>query len=425
MYARVDHELHVDGVALSAIAEALGTPVYIYSQAVVAARYARLAHALTAGGGRIHYAVKANGNLAILQLLARFGAGFDIVSGGELERVLRAGGVAADTVFSGVGKSTPELDFALKAGIGCFNVESLGELDRLEARARLLGAVAPIAVRVNPDVDAGTHPYISTGLKENKFGVPEAQALDMYRHAAASPVLRPIGIACHIGSQISAMAPYVAALERLLGVVDALAAADVRLEHLDLGGGFGVRYRDEDEFDVDALGTVVAARVAERGLRLAVEPGRYLVADAGALLTRVEYLKPAPAPGHRGFAVVDAAMNDLLRPALYQAWHDIEPVADPQGEQGTPRLWDVVGPVCETGDFLGTGRRLALSEGDLLAVRGAGAYGMALSSNYNARRRAAEVLVADGAFRVIRRRETLRDQLALEVGLPSAGDEAP
>ena len=419
MYARIDNELTVDGVGLSTIAEAVGTPVYVYSQAVIEARHGHLMCALAPVGGRIHYAVKANGNLSILGLLKRLGAGFDIVSGGELERVLRGGGAAADTVFSGVGKSTPELDFALKAGIGCCNVESLGELRRLEARARLLGVVAPVAVRVNPDVDARTHPYISTGLKENKFGVPEAQALDMYRHAAASSALEPLGIACHIGSQISEASPYVAALERLLRIVDALAEAGIRLQHLDLGGGFGVRYRDEGEFDVAALVARVAPSLAERGLRLAVEPGRYLVADAGVLLTRVEYLKPAAATGQRNFAVVDAAMNDLLRPALYQAWHGIEVVVDGPGET---RLWDVVGPVCETGDFLGTGRRLALTEGVLLAVRGAGAYGMALSSNYNARRRAAEVLVADGAFRIIRRRESLSDQLALEVDALDAGD---
>ena len=410
MYARIDNELTVDGVGLGAIAEAVGTPVYVYSQRTIEARYARLAGALATG--RIHYAVKANGNLAILRLLARLGAGFDIVSGGELERVLRAGGAARDTVFSGVGKSTTELDFALKAGIGCVNVESAGELHRLEARARLLGVVAPVSVRVNPDVDARTHPYIATGLKESKFGVPEAQAVDLYRHAAASPVLKPVGITCHIGSQIATTGPYVAALERLLAIVDALAEAGVSLEHLDLGGGFGVRYRDESAFDVGALGAVIAPRLAGRGLRLAVEPGRYLLAEAGVLVTRVEYLKPAPGPGHRSFAIVDAAMNDFLRPALYQAWHRIEPVAEEHGEAA---LWDVVGPICETGDFLGTGRRLALSEGALLALRGVGAYGMVLSSNYNARRRAAEVLVADGAFRVIRRRESLRDQLALEV----------
>ena len=419
MYARIDNELTVDGVGLSTIAEAVGTPVYVYSQAVIEARHGHLMRALAPVGGRIHYAVKANGNLSILGLLKRLGAGFDIVSGGELERVLRGGGAAADTVFSGVGKSTPELDFALKAGIGCCNVESLSELRRLEARAQLLGVVAPVAVRVNPDVDARTHPYISTGLKENKFGVPEAQALEMYRHAAASSALEPLGIACHIGSQISEASPYVAALERLLRIVDALAEAGIRLQHLDLGGGFGVRYRDEGEFDVAALVAQVAPSLAERGLRLAVEPGRYLVADAGVLLTRVEYLKPAAATGQRNFAVVDAAMNDLLRPALYQAWHGIEAVLDGPGET---RLWDVVGPVCETGDFLGTGRRLALTEGALLAVRGAGAYGMALSSNYNARRRAAEVLVADGTFRIIRRRESLSDQLALEVDALDAGD---
>lgn len=414
MYGRIDNELCVEGVRLSAIAAAFGTPLYVYSQAVIERRHAQLARALQPASARICYAVKANDNLTILRLMRRLGTGFDIVSGGELERVLRAGGAARDIVFSGVGKSSSELDFALKAGIGCFNVESPSELTRLEARALSFGVAAPISVRVNPDVDAHTHPYISTGLKENKFGVPEASAMAMYRRAAASEALRPCGIDCHIGSQIEEAAPYAEAQRRLFGMVDALRDEGIALGHIDIGGGFGVATKDGAGFDINALTQVVAAPAAARGLQLLVEPGRYLLADAGVLLTRVEYLKPAPEAGQPNFAVVDAAMNDLLRPALYGAWHDIETV---KPEDAPSKTWDVVGPVCETGDFLGKDRRLRLAEGTLLAVRGVGAYGMTLSSNYNARPRPAEALAADGGFRLIRRRETLRDQLALETGL--------
>ena len=414
MYSRIDNELCVEGVPLSAIAAAFGTPLYVYSQAIIERRHAMLAQALQPASARICYAVKANDNLSILRLMRHLGTGFDIVSGGELERVLRAGGAAEDVVFSGVGKSAAELDFALKAGIGCFNVESAGELERLEARARSFGLVAPMSVRVNPDVDAYTHPYISTGLKENKFGVPEAFSLEMYRRAAASDALRPCGIDCHIGSQIEEAGPYAEALRRLFGIADALRDEGIALEHIDIGGGFGVATKGSGGFDIGALNQLVAAPAAARGLQLLVEPGRYLVADAGVLLTRVEYLKPALVAGQPNFAVVDAAMNDLLRPALYGAWHDIEAVtlAD-----APPKAWDIVGPVCESGDFLGKDRPLRLAEGALLAVRGAGAYGMTLSSNYNARPRPAEALAANGGFRLIRRRETLRDQLALETGL--------
>ena len=409
MFSRTDNALYVENVCLTDIADAVGTPAYVYSQSDIEERFRRLARSLDDAG--ICYSVKANSNLAILGLMESLGAGFDIVSGGELERVMLAGGDPGRVIFSGVGKSTAEIDFAIKAGIGCFNVESVQELDRVEARAELLSRVAPISVRVNPDVDAQSHPYISTGLKQNKFGVPEGQALDMYRRAAASSVLDVRGIDCHIGSQIEDSAPYIAARDRLFGIVDTLSGEGIHLDHLNLGGGFSIRYRDEANFDVEAFSRDVAQPIAARGLTLVIEPGRYLVADAGVLLTRVEYLKPAPAEGYRNFAVVDAAMNDLLRPALYQAWHPVEPV---MASSAAPRRWDVVGPVCETGDFLALGRDLALEEDALLAVFGAGAYGMVLASNYNSRSRPPEVLVHGDAFRVVRRRETVRDQLAPE-----------
>jgi len=409
MFSRIDNALHVEDVCLADIADAVGTPAYVYSQSVIEERYRRLAQSL--GDTSICYSVKANSNLAILRVMQDLGAGFDIVSDGELERVLLAGGDPERVIFSGVGKSVAEIDFAIKAGIGCFNVESVQELDRLEARARLLYRVAPVSVRVNPDVDAQTHPYISTGLKQNKFGVPEEQALEMYRRATASSALEVRGIDCHIGSQIEDSAPYIAAMDRLFRIVDTLSSEGMALKHLNLGGGFSIRYRDESDFDVEGFSRDVAARVAARGLTLVIEPGRYLVADAGVLLTRVEYLKPAPAEGYRNFAVVDAAMNDLIRPALYEAWHRVEPVINPSA---APRRWDIVGPVCETGDFLAMDRDLAIEEDALLAVFAAGAYGMALASNYNSRSRPPEVLVNGDAFRVVRRRETVRDQLGLE-----------
>ena len=411
MFGRIDNAIGVEGVSLTAIADAVGTPAYVYSRGGIEERYHRLSRALRGGPARICYAVKANANLAVLRLMRELGAGFDIVSGGELERVLRAGGAPEDIVFSGVGKSVAEIDFALKAGIRCFNVESEAELRRIEARAGLLGRVAPISVRVNPDVDAGTHRHITTGRREDKFGVPEGVALDMYRHAAASDTLEVCGIDCHIGSQIAELAPFAAARDRLFRIVDTLAAEGVSLGHMDLGGGFGVRYDDEPVLDVDAYGREIADAVFARGLELIVEPGRYLVAEAGVLLTRVEYLKPGRAEGDRNFAIVDAAMNDFLRPALYEARHPVAVVAP---EDVAARRWDLVGPVCETADSLGVERDLALTEGALLAVSGAGAYGMVLSSNYNGRGRVPEVLVDGGDFRVVRRRETVRDQLVLE-----------
>lgn len=409
--------LHVESVAVPDIVRAVGTPVYIYSKQHFESRYRQLTSALTGSGAgvRVCYAVKANSNLAVLKVFAELGAGFDIVSAGELSRVMAAGGDPATVVFSGVGKTTEELDLALKLGIDCFNVESASELSRLAARAALLCLPARIAVRVNPDVDAATHPYISTGLKENKFGVPAATALDLYRAAARDPWLSPVGIACHIGSQIGRPEPMLEALHKLLELVDTLAAEHIELSHLDLGGGFGVRYRDETDFDIDTYGARVRAALQGRQLSLSVEPGRFLVANGGLLVTRVEYLKPAAETAGKQFAVVDAAMNDLIRPALYQAWHGVEPIAAP-GAGAIHGVWDVVGPVCESGDFLARERRLTLAAGDLLAITSAGAYGMAQSSNYNTRPRAAEVLVDGDGFRIVRRRETVEDLYRHEVG---------
>lgn len=422
-YVRRQGLLHAGDVSLVDVAERVGTPVYVYHRGHIESRYRALEQALAPLEADICYAVKANSNLAVLACLARLGAGFDIVSGGELQRVISAGGEPGKVVFSGVGKRADEIDFALKAGIRCFNVESEPELARLADRARLLGRQAPVSVRVNPDVDPQTHPYITTGLKTSKFGVSPAQAHGMYRRAAAHPHLRVVGIDCHIGSQIASPAPLLDALQGLLQLTDQLAADGVAVEHLDLGGGLGVSYRpfaaDQGDFDANAYGSAIRQALAGRDLRLVLEPGRYLVANAGVLLTRVEYLKPAATDDGLSFAVLDAAMNDLIRPALYQAWHDVVPVAPPAAGAATAR-WQLVGPVCESGDFLAHDRDLTLAEGDLLAVMSAGAYGMVQSSNYNTRGRAAEVMVEGGGFRVVRRRETVRDQLALE--LPEGHD---
>lgn len=406
-----DGQLCADDVPLSQIADAVGTPTYVYCWVDIETRYQELGRVLAGLNHRICYAVKANSNLSILARLAALGASFDIVSGGELERLLRAGGSAANVVFSGVGKSEVDIDFALKCGIGCFNVESASELERLAGRAKLLGRRAPVSVRVNPDIDAATHPYIATGLKESKFGVPAPLALDLYLRAASSAHLTVVGIDCHIGSQVTDPKPFENALSALLKLVDALASEGIALQHVDIGGGFGVNYDDAKPLDLAALGQALNARLADRDMELLVEPGRYLVAEAGVLLTRVEYLKPAATSDHRNFAIVDAAMNDLIRPALYQAWHKVDVVSPAE----TPaRSWNVVGPVCESGDFLALDRELALAEGGLLAIGTAGAYGFVQSSNYNSRPRAAEVLVDGGEFAVARRRETVSDLIGLE-----------
>ncbi|UVN44573.1 diaminopimelate decarboxylase [Pseudomonas mosselii] len=405
-------ELFAEGVALTAIAERFGTPTYVYSRAHIEAQYRSYTDALQGVEHLVCFAVKANSNLGVLNLLARLGAGFDIVSGGELERVLAAGGRADRVVFSGVGKSRDDMRRALEVGVHCFNVESTDELERLQVVAAEMGKTAPVSLRVNPDVDAGTHPYISTGLKENKFGIAIADAEAIYVRAAQLPNLDVVGVDCHIGSQLTTVEPFLDALDRLLVLVDRLAECGIHLRHLDLGGGVGVRYRDEQPPLLADYIAAIRERVGERDLALVFEPGRYIVANGGVLLTRVEYLKHTE---HKDFAIIDAAMNDLIRPALYQAWMDVSAVKPREGEG---RAYDLVGPICETGDFLGKDRVLDLAEGDLLAVRSAGAYGFVMSSNYNTRGRCAEVLVdGDQAFEV-RRRETVAELFAGESLLP-------
>ncbi len=421
-----DHtgEARVEGVALHAIAERYGTPCYVYSNAALVAAFAAYRAALAGRNARICYAVKANSNLSILKLFAQLGAGFDIVSGGELARVLAAGGTPDKVVFSGVGKSRGEMREALEAGIYCFNVESASELELLNVIAGELSLRAPLALRVNPNVNPKTHPYISTGLKTAKFGVTFESAVELYRRAQTLPNLRIRGIACHIGSQLLDPQPAADAAARLLELVATLAAENIVFEHIDLGGGMGIRYRDESVLSVGDYLAPMLARLAGRQEMLLVEPGRSLVGNAGLLLTRVEVLKHGE---EKNFAVVDAAMNDLARPALYDAWHDIVKVgaggtasAGPAGLMGTAaetRTYEIVGPICESGDFLGHDRELALAEGDLLAILSAGAYGMAMSSNYNTRPRAAEVMVEGASVRLIRRRETVAELLALELPL--------
>lgn len=407
-----DGELFAEGVALSAIAERFGTPTYVYSRAHIEAQYRSFADALEGTPSLVCFAVKANSNLGVLNVLARLGAGFDIVSRGELERVLAAGGKADKIVFSGVGKSREDMRRALEVGVHCFNVESTDELERLQVVAAEMGVRAPISLRVNPDVDAGTHPYISTGLKENKFGIAIADAEDVYIRAAQLPNLEVLGVDCHIGSQLTSLPPFLDALDRLLALVDRLGECGIYLHHIDLGGGVGVRYRDEEPPLVSDYIKAVRERLEGRDLTLMFEPGRYIVANAGLLLTQVEYLKHTE---HKDFAIVDAAMNDLIRPALYQAWMNVTAVKPRAGEG---RSYDIVGPICETGDFLAKERQLALEEGDLLAVHSAGASGFVMSSNYNTRGRTAEVLVdGDQAFEV-RRRETVAELFAGESLLP-------
>jgi diaminopimelate decarboxylase len=397
---RIDGRLHLEGVALDTLAERFGTPLYVYSRQALEAAYQAYAEAFATTPHLVCYAVKANSSLAILNVFARLGAGFDIVSGGELARVLAAGGDPRKVVFSGVGKTADEMRAALKAGILCFNVESVSELHRLNRVAGELGQVAPVSFRVNPDVDPKTHPYISTGLKQNKFGVPIADAHELYRLAASLPNLKVTGIDCHIGSQLTDLSPLADAADRVLALVDSLAAEGISLHHIDLGGGVGIRYRDETPPDLAAYGRTLAARFAGRSEKLLLEPGRSLVGNAGLLLTRVEYLKPGE---DKNFAIVDAAMNDLMRPALYEAYHGIVTVNE---RQGPTRRYDIVGPICETGDFLGFARDLAIEEGDLLALLSAGAYGMSMASNYNSRPRAAEVLIDKNKISLIRERET-------------------
>lgn len=404
--------LHAESVPLAAIAAKYGTPTYVYSRAHLEQQFAHYADALAQVPHLVCFAVKSNSNLAVLSVLAQKGAGFDIVSGGELERVIAAGGDPAKVVFSGVGKTRAEMQRALELGIHCFNVESIAELERLQQVAQAMGVQAPVSLRVNPDVDAGTHPYISTGLKENKFGIEIEQALNVYQQAAQLPNLKVIGVDCHIGSQLTSLEPFLDALERVLVLVDRLAEQGIVIEHLDLGGGLGVRYQDEQPPCASEYVAKVLEMVAGRNLKLIFEPGRYISANAGVLLTRVEHLKQA---GDKNFAIVDAAMNDLIRPALYEAWMEIKAV-NPREGQAQP--YDVVGPVCETGDFLGKERELVLAEDDLLAVCSAGAYGFVMASNYNTRGRAAEVMVDGEQFHLVRRRETVTELFAGESLLP-------
>ncbi|WP_372720927.1 diaminopimelate decarboxylase [Immundisolibacter sp.] len=398
-----DHALHLERVALAAVAELFGTPCYVYSRAAIEAAYRAYDSAFGATAHRVCYAVKANSNLAVLNVLARLGAGFDVVSGGELARVLRAGGKANRVVFSGVGKSTEELRQALAAGIACFNVESAAELERLNQVATELGLRAPVALRVNPDVDAGTHPYISTGLKENKFGIPADDALALYRRAASLPGLRVYGVACHIGSQMTDLAPLREAAGRIAALRLTLLAEDIAIDHVDLGGGLGIAYRHEVVPSATDYAAAIGEPFAGSGVEISIEPGRSIVGPAGVLLTRVEYLKPGAG---RNFAIIDAAMNDLLRPALYDAHHAVLPLRQAGGQT---KVWELVGPVCESGDFLAHARSLALAEGDVLALRDAGAYGFAMSSNYNTRPRPPEVMVDGDKAYLIRARETLDD----------------
>ena len=413
-----DRQLHAEDVSVSTIAAEVGTPCYVYSRAYIEERFRSFDSAFDGRDHLVCYAVKANSNLAVLNVLARLGSGFDIVSVGELERVLAAGGDPAKVVFSGVGKTAPEMRRALEAGIYCFNVESEGELELLNQVAGELKRRAPVALRVNPDVDPGTHPYISTGLKESKFGIDIARAEAIYQHAQQLPNLQLRGVACHIGSQLTDMAPIVEALERVSHLIGKLASHGIALEHIDLGGGLGIRYNEEqppapDDYVRALLQRLQATGPGSQRLRVLIEPGRAIVGNAGLLLTQVLYLKLGEA---KNFAVVDAAMNDLLRPALYDAWHDITPVSVTAPRP--LRVYDVVGPVCETGDFLGQDRELGIEPGDLLAVVSVGAYGLAMSSNYNTRPRPPEIMVDGGRFHVVRRRETVAELMAAETVLP-------
>ncbi|MGB5537077.1 MAG: diaminopimelate decarboxylase [Thiogranum sp.] len=400
--------LFAEQVDLQELAATYGTPLYVYSRATLERHWNAFDQALGEHRHLVCYAVKANSNVAVLALLARLGSGFDIVSAGELARVLHAGGDPSKVVFSGVGKTLVEMEQALEAGIRCFNVESSAELKRLNEVAATHGVLAPVSLRVNPDVDANTHPYISTGLKENKFGIPVEYALDAYQQAADAGHLRIEGVDCHIGSQLTEISPFVDALDRVLELVQHIEDRGIEIHHLDLGGGLGVRYQNEHPPSPQQYVRPLMARLAKTSKEILIEPGRAIAANAGILLTEVQYLKESE---DKNFAIVDAAMNDLIRPALYSAWQDIIAVA-PRPQPGTH--YDVVGPVCETGDFLGKQRELSIRQGDLLAVRSAGAYGFTMSSNYNSRPRAAEILVDGEQAHLIRRRETLEELFSQE-----------
>ena len=410
-----DHALCVEEVTLESLAEEHGTPLFVYSQQAMLDALAAYQRGLAGREHLICYAMKANSNLAVLRTLVQAGCGLDIVSGGEMARALAAGVAPAKIIFSGVGKTRQEMRDALGAGIGCFNVESTAELDVLDEVAREMGLRAPVSIRVNPNVDAKTHPYISTGLKDNKFGIAHEDVLRTYRHAASCSGLQVLGIDCHIGSQITETAPYLEAMDRVLDLVESIEAAGVPIHHLDFGGGLGIDYRGDTPPAADALWQQLLARIDARGhghRKIVIEPGRSLVGNAGVCVTEVVFEKPGE---HKNFLIVDAAMNDLPRPAMYQAFHQIVPLR--QDSALTARTWDVVGPVCESGDWLGRERELAVQAGDRLAVLSAGAYCMSMASNYNTRGRAAEVLVHGSQARLVRRRETAADQMQAEIGL--------
>lgn len=401
-------------LSLDTIAKQYGTPAYVYSRAAFTQHYCEYRDALGDHPGMICYAVKANSNIAVLNVLAKLGSGFDIVSIGELERVIQAGGDPRRIVFSGVAKTEDEMRRALELGVYCFNVESIPELSRLQAVAESMGVQAPISLRVNPDVDAETHPYISTGLKENKFGVDIDHAVEIYQHAATLPNLIIKGVDCHIGSQLTSVAPFLDALDRVLALIDQLAEQGITIEHLDLGGGLGVVYNDEQPPKIGDYIDEVKRRIAGRNLSLSFEPGRSIAANAGVLLTKVEFLKPTE---HKNFAIIDAGMNDNIRPSLYRAWQKVLPATETKADTAT-ELWDLVGPVCETGDFLAKDRELALDEGDYLALMSSGAYGFTMSSNYNSRGRAVEIMVDGDKSHIIRQRETVADLVKGEALLP-------
>ncbi len=409
-----DGNLFIERTSLATVASQFGTPCYVYSKAAISNNFLAYQSALAEKEHLICYAVKANSNIAVLQTLAQLGAGFDIVSIGELERVLRAGGDPAKVVFSGVAKTASEMQRALELGIHCFNVESEAELELLNSTAASCNLVAAVSLRVNPDVDAQTHPYISTGLKENKFGIDINLAAQVYQRAAQMAHINVVGVDCHIGSQLVDIAPFVAALERLLALVDELAQLGITLQHIDIGGGLGVRYEQEQPPTPQSYMSAILPLLKGRSETLVLEPGRSICANAGVMLTQVQYLK---SNGEKNFAIVDAAMNDMIRPALYQAWMDIQPISTGNSENA---LYDVVGPVCETGDFLAKDRSLAISAGDYLCLMSAGAYGFVMSSNYNSRPRAPEVMVDGDQVHLVRRRETLEDLLSGESLLPAA-----
>ena len=412
-FSRINGVLHAEQCSLDQLAQQYGTPLYVYSKATFEKNYLDMDQAFDFIDHQICFAVKSNSNLAVLNVLAKLGSGFDIVTGGELARVLAAGGEASKIVFSGLGKQEADIEKALEVGIACFNVESYAELDRIQKVAEKLGKKAAISLRVNPDVDAKTHPYISTGLKENKFGIPSDVVFETYQYAASLPNLDVVGIDCHIGSQLTETQPFVDALDRVISMIDHLKTLGIHLKHIDIGGGLGVTYKDETPPSVAEYANAMRPALEKLGLKVYMEPGRSISANAGALVAKVDLLKPTT---HRNFALIDAAMNDLIRPALYEAWMDIQVVAPKAGVE--TKTWDLVGPICESADFLGKERELAIQENDHLAVLGAGAYGFVMSSNYNSRGRAAEVMVDGAQSHVIRKRETIESLWNNESLLP-------